>query len=149
MMTPGTYIRTAREQLCLGLEDVAARLDSDPHVPVRRRIDWLAAIEADREYVSEHVALALEAVLPGIHIPTLSRLQAYLHGTIAAIEDVPDSVLVMSQHAMLRHTGQPQTMMGLIRAGALARAAGWIWELPGQWRRPTIVAIEARPQVTQ
>lgn len=139
MMTAGTYIRIERERQDLSLEDLAARLDSDPHVPARRRIDWLAAIEADREPISEHVAFALAAALP-VDVITISRLQAIAAGVVACIEDVPDSVLVMSRQAMLRHTGQPPTMIGLVRASRIAQAAGWVFEMPGQWRRPVLVA---------
>ncbi len=48
MMTAGTYIRLGRERRDWSLEDLAERLRTDPHVPARRLIDWLAAIEADR-----------------------------------------------------------------------------------------------------
>lgn len=139
MMTPGTYIRHARERADLALEDVAERLDSDPHVPARRRIDWLAAIEADRELVTEQVAFALAEVLK-IDIIMLSRLQAVACGLTAGLNDIPDGVLVMSNTALMRHTGQPATLRGLIRAATIARAAGWVWEMPGQWRRPVLVA---------
>lgn len=139
MMTAGTYVRLARERRDWSLEDLAARLDSDPHVPARRRVDWLAAIEADREVVTEHVAFALADVLE-INILQLCRLQALGQAAIAQLDEVPDSVLTMSMQAMLRHTGQPQTYVGSTRAAAIARAAGWVWDLTGCWRRPVIVA---------
>lgn len=138
MMTAGTYVRLARERRDWSLEDLAARLDSDPHVPARRRVDWLAAIEADREVVTQHIAFALADVLE-ISILQLCRLQALGHAAIAQLDEVPDSVLTMSVQAMLRHTGQPQTFGGLHRASTIARAAGWEWELPGRWRRPMII----------
>ncbi|WP_288338559.1 helix-turn-helix transcriptional regulator [uncultured Sphingomonas sp.] len=140
MMSPGTYLRTARERLNWSLEDLAEHLRTDPHVPARRLIDWLAAIEADRERIDAHAAFALADVLK-LDLLTISRLQEHADAVLAHLVDLPAGVLTMSTEALLRHTGQPQTAGGLIRAGAIARAAGWVFELPGNWRRPVLIAV--------
>ena len=169
MMTPGTYVRLRRTAARRSLLDVAVRLDTEPHVPAHDRVDWLAAIEADRLPVTERIAIALYEVLP-IDLVTISRLQAHADGvrdvpapllcahcgagvpggcadqaTPAAgtprLDDIPDSVLSMSNSAMLRHTGQPSTLRGLQSAAAMARSAGWVWDVGGMWRRPLLLAV--------
>lgn len=139
MMSLGTYLRTARERHDWSLENLAERLRTDPHVPSRRLIDWLAAIEADRERVDTHAAFALADVLK-VDLLTISRLQAHAYAVVAQLIDLPAGVLTMSTEALLRHTRQPQTQMGIIRAGVIARAAGWVFEIPGNWRRPVLAA---------
>lgn len=164
MITPGTYIRLRREARGLSLEDLAALLDSDPHVPARRRIDWLAAIEADREPITERVALALTVVLP-IDFSALSRLVAHAagaHGVIdpmlcphcgagpiigcnrqpivQALRELPVDVLAMSRPAMLRQCGLPDTISGTIIASLIASEAGWLPTQDGEYRRPVLVA---------
>ena len=139
MMTARTDIRLGRERRDWSLEDLAERLRTDPHVPARRLIDWLAAIEADRERVDAHAAFALVDVL-GLDLLTISRLQAHAQAVVATLDCLPAGVLTMSMNALLRHTGQPPTRCGIARAGDIARAAGWVWELPGQWRCPVLVA---------
>ncbi len=44
-MTPGDYLRLRREAAGLSIEDVAARIETAPHVPHRDRAAWLKAIE--------------------------------------------------------------------------------------------------------
>jgi transcriptional regulator with XRE-family HTH domain len=47
ILTPGAYIKYRRQAQLLSLEDVAARLDTAPHIPVRDRSEWLEHIECD------------------------------------------------------------------------------------------------------
>jgi hypothetical protein len=164
MMTPGTYIGLRREAAGLSLEVVAALLATDPHVPARRRVDWLASIEADREDVSERVALALVVVLP-IDFAALSLLVTIAAGAqgvtpprvcahcgagpivrcsgttlVRSLRDLPGEILAMSRAAMLQHCRQPDTIGGTIFATLIAREAGWLPSHDGLYRRPVLVA---------
>ncbi len=169
MMSPGTYIRLRREAAGLSLADVAGMLDTDPHVSAQRRVDWLAAIEADREAVNERIALALIVVLP-IDFAALSLLVANAAGArdvvapricdhcgagaivgcrdavpVAALRALPGAVLSMSRPALLRHCGLPDTIGGNMLATAMAVEAGWFPGIDGHYHfRPLLIA-DVRP----
>ena len=46
-MSPGTYLRKRREAAGLSIEDVLARIGTEPPVPEHHRREWLVLIEAD------------------------------------------------------------------------------------------------------
>ncbi len=168
MMSPGTYIRLRREAVDLTLDDVAGMLDTDPHVPARRRADWLAAIEADREQVTERVALALVVVLP-VDFAVLSLLVANAAGArdvvppricdhcgagaivgcrdaapVRALRNLPIEVLAMSRPALLRHCGLPDTIGGNMLATAMAVEPGWFPGIDGQYHYRPLLVVEGR-----
>ena len=47
VMSPGTYLSLRRKAAGLALEDVAARIFTDPRLSQRDRADWLSRIERD------------------------------------------------------------------------------------------------------
>lgn len=68
-MTPGTYLRLRREAAALSIEDVAARITSEPRLGELDRAEWLRQIERDEAPASGLVAVALAPVFnfsPGI-----------------------------------------------------------------------------------
>lgn len=163
VLTPGTYIRLRREAARITLHDVALLLDSDPHVPALRRIGWLAAIEADREPVTETIALALVEVLP-IDFMALARLVAVRAGVggveapslctacgagpvpgcdakiIADLLNLPAQQTELTREAMLAACGQPDTIGGTMIAATIAAQAGWMPGIDGLWHRAVIFA---------
>lgn len=62
VMTPGTYLRLRREASGLSVEDVAARIASDPRLGERDRVEWLRQIERDEAPTNVDVAVALAHV---------------------------------------------------------------------------------------
>jgi hypothetical protein len=76
VVSPGTYIRAAREAGAKPLtrEDVAIGLDSVPPVSARARAELLEQIEADLVPVSVSTAVALASVIPCLDLEHLAEL---------------------------------------------------------------------------
>jgi len=62
--TPGHYIRSRRIAASMTVEDLALCLETEPPLAMRRRAEWLAAIENDTLPVSPTTAAALRGVQP-------------------------------------------------------------------------------------
>ena len=64
-MTPGTYLQRRRAAAGLSLDDVAARIGTEPHLLDQiSRVEWLARLEADVLPIDETVLRALYPVFP-------------------------------------------------------------------------------------
>lgn len=74
-MTPGDYIRAARQLTTLSIDDVALRVETDPPVSAARRAEWLKAMEEGTLPVRITTAAALHAI-PQLRIdmPVLAKL---------------------------------------------------------------------------
>jgi len=83
-MTPGTFLREARERRGLSRDDVALTLATDPHINAHDRAEWLALVEADRAPVTIDVGIVLSELLlidfdhlvALVAMMTVTRLQA-------------------------------------------------------------------------
>lgn len=62
IMRPGAYLALRRTAAGLTVEDVAARVGTDPQLKLRDRVEWLKRIEADVDPITISVAAALQKV---------------------------------------------------------------------------------------
>jgi len=62
-MTPGQFLREARERHHLGIADLVPSLATIPPICAHDRAEWLALVEADRAPVTIDVGLALFRLL--------------------------------------------------------------------------------------
>ena len=63
-LTPGAYLKRRRIASGRSLPDVAARLQTEPHITARERAEWLEAMEADVAPLSLRTVVALHEVIP-------------------------------------------------------------------------------------
>ncbi len=61
-LTPGAYLKRRRQAQRLSLEEVAAALPTEPHLPAHDRVAWLERIEADVMPATAHTIAALRTV---------------------------------------------------------------------------------------
>lgn len=61
-MKPGRYIQLRRQAAGLSIEDVAARIGTEPHVAGQSRVEMLRAVEADEQPLTADVMEALRPV---------------------------------------------------------------------------------------
>jgi len=62
--TPGAYIKMRRCAAGFSVADVAARLQAEPHIDERGRVEWLELIEADAQPCALATIVALRRIFP-------------------------------------------------------------------------------------
>jgi hypothetical protein len=87
ILTPGQYVRAARLQAGMTIQDVAMCVETDPPVTMQRRAEWIGAIEKDVLPIRMSTALALFAIPElEIDLPALANLmdacEAYGRGAM-------------------------------------------------------------------
>lgn len=79
-MSPGTYLAKRRQAAGLSIEDVAARITSDPRLGEHERAEWLRQIERDEAMATLDVAFALKPVFSFSPVMLYILGVQYAHG---------------------------------------------------------------------
>lgn len=111
-ITPGTFVRLRRQALGLGLQDVALMLDTAPAVSTQRRVEWLAAIEADLMPISLRTAIALHDAIR-LDLRLLSYWMEVAEGATPSLFDAlhmppPDLGTIATVWMGMDVAGQPE-----------------------------------------
>lgn len=98
VITPGAYLARRREHAGYSIEDVALRIETEPQLALRDRVDWLRRMESDVEIVSVSAASALQRVYPlsvdivaelvGLHLLQSDSIEAPRLCRICACSDL-------------------------------------------------------------